>query len=227
MARALPTVAAADAAVGSSLIWRRSLRRGRRAPAAVANGAHRQQRVVPRGPAEDGARWDGDSTTESQDELPSETSRLFAAAGVAASNKVNVEDIKDDDARATLPVVCVLGASGRTGAEVVRYCVSVGRPVRACTRSGSFDAATLLGDDALAAATIPWSSPLAGLGAAALGLNARVDKHSQHQLGTPGSPPGWFEKHRDLIRLVIIYLKNPSRRAPYVRKMLRRYVPLS
>lgn len=99
--------------------------------------------------------------------MPSETGRLFAAAGVAASNEVNVEAIEDDDARAATPVVCVLGASGRTGAEVVRYCVSVGRPVRACTRSGRFDAAAMLGDDALAAATVPWSSPLAGLGVAA------------------------------------------------------------
>lgn len=167
MACALSTVAAADAAVGSSSTWRRSSRKGRRAPTAVANGNHRQQRAVPRGSAEDGARWDGDSTTESRDEMPSETGRLFAAAGVAASNEVNVEAIEDDDARAATPVVCVLGASGRTGAEVVRYCVSVGRPVRACTRSGRFDAAAMLGDDALAAATVPWSSPLAGLGGAA------------------------------------------------------------
>ena len=46
------------------------------------------------------------------------------------------------------------------GAEIVRYCVSIGRPVRACTRSGVFDAAAVLGDDTLAAATVPWSSPL-------------------------------------------------------------------
>lgn len=41
--------------------------------------------------------------------------------------------------------VVVVGASGRTGLEVVRYCVASGRPVRACTRNGEFDALTLLG----------------------------------------------------------------------------------
>jgi nucleoside-diphosphate-sugar epimerase len=41
--------------------------------------------------------------------------------------------------------VAVLGASGRTGGEIVKYCVATGRAVRACTRSGEFDAAALLG----------------------------------------------------------------------------------
>jgi nucleoside-diphosphate-sugar epimerase len=87
---------------------------------------------------------------------PRAASALPSVSAVSSSSSSSI-DIIDDIARA--PVV-VLGASGRTGAEVVRYCVSAGRPVRACTRSGAFDAATVLGDDALAAATVPWSSPL-------------------------------------------------------------------
>lgn len=58
------------------------------------------------------------------------------------------------------PLVVVIGASGRTGAEVVRHCVSTGRLVRACTRSGAFDLADVLGEDVAAAAAVPWSSPL-------------------------------------------------------------------
>lgn len=41
--------------------------------------------------------------------------------------------------------VAVLGASGRTGGEIVKYCVATGRAVRACTRNGEFDAVALLG----------------------------------------------------------------------------------
>ena len=41
--------------------------------------------------------------------------------------------------------IAVLGASGRTGGEIVRFCVATGRAVRACTRSGEIDAVALLG----------------------------------------------------------------------------------
>lgn len=41
--------------------------------------------------------------------------------------------------------IAVLGASGRTGGEIVKFCVATGRAVRACTRSGEFDAVALLG----------------------------------------------------------------------------------
>ena len=41
-------------------------------------------------------------------------------------------------------LVVVLGARGRTGLECVKYCVETKRPVRACVRSGTFDAAALL-----------------------------------------------------------------------------------
>ena len=41
--------------------------------------------------------------------------------------------------------VVVIGAGGKTGLECVRYCVANGRSVRACTRSGDFDALELLG----------------------------------------------------------------------------------
>ena len=63
--------------------------------------------------------------------------------------------------------VVVLGASGRTGAEIVKYCVWRGRAVRACTRSGEFDAATLLAG--------PYSSPLAQLN-----LSSFIRYHSTH-----------------------------------------------
>ena len=35
--------------------------------------------------------------------------------------------------------IAVLGASGRTGGEIVKYCVATGRAIRACSRSGKFD----------------------------------------------------------------------------------------
>ena len=55
--------------------------------------------------------------------------------------------------------VVVIGASGRTGSAVCRHCVSLGLPVRACTRTGLADPTAILGDDA-PAAVVPWSSPL-------------------------------------------------------------------
>ena len=59
----------------------------------------------------------------------------------------------------TPALVVVIGAGGRTGSEVCRHCVSLGLPVRACTRTGLADPTAILGDDA-PAAVVPWSSPL-------------------------------------------------------------------
>ena len=59
----------------------------------------------------------------------------------------------------TPALVVVIGAGGRTGSEVCRHCVSIGLPVRACTRTGLADPTAILGDDA-PAAVVPWSSPL-------------------------------------------------------------------
>ena len=42
------------------------------------------------------------------------------------------------DARSTSGDIVVIGASGRTGMEVVKYCVSSGLAVRACSRTGVF-----------------------------------------------------------------------------------------
>ena len=53
----------------------------------------------------------------------------------------------------------VLGANGRTGREIVRSLLRRGMPTRACTRSGTFDARELLGDDA-SGAVVPWTFPL-------------------------------------------------------------------
>ena len=53
----------------------------------------------------------------------------------------------------------VLGANGRTGREIVRSLLRRGIPTRACTRSGTFDARELLGDDA-SGAVVPWTFPL-------------------------------------------------------------------
>ena len=53
----------------------------------------------------------------------------------------------------------VLGANGRTGREIVRSLLRSGMPTRACTRSGTFDARELLGDDA-SGAVVPWTFPL-------------------------------------------------------------------
>ena len=53
----------------------------------------------------------------------------------------------------------VLGANGRTGREIVRSLLRRKMAVRACTRSGTFDARELLGDDATGT-VVPWTSPL-------------------------------------------------------------------
>jgi nucleoside-diphosphate-sugar epimerase len=53
----------------------------------------------------------------------------------------------------------VIGASGRTGREVVRECLSRGIPVFAGTRDGAFDVAASLGEDVVAASVVPWTTP--------------------------------------------------------------------
>lgn len=67
-----------------------------------------------------------------------------------------------DDAPSAIPPnasVLVIGASGRTGREVVRECLSRGIPVRAGTRDGAFDVAASLGEDVVAASVVPWTTP--------------------------------------------------------------------
>ena len=67
-----------------------------------------------------------------------------------------------DDAFPAIPPdasVLVIGASGRTGREVVRECVSRGIPVLAGTRDGAFDVAASLGEDVVAASVVPWTTP--------------------------------------------------------------------
>ena len=67
-----------------------------------------------------------------------------------------------DDAPSAIPPnasVLVIGASGRTGREVVRECLSRGISVRAGTRDGAFDVAASLGEDAVAASVVPWTTP--------------------------------------------------------------------
>jgi hypothetical protein len=67
-----------------------------------------------------------------------------------------------DDAFPAIPPdasVLVIGASGRTGREVVRECLSRGIPVFAGTRDGAFDVAASLGEDVVAASVVPWTTP--------------------------------------------------------------------
>ena len=67
-----------------------------------------------------------------------------------------------DDAFPAVPPdasVLVIGASGRTGREVVRECLSRGIPVFAGTRDGAFDVAASLGEDVVAASVVPWTTP--------------------------------------------------------------------
>ena len=67
-----------------------------------------------------------------------------------------------DDAPSAIPPnasVLVIGASGRTGREVVRECLSRGISVRAGTRDGAFDVAASLGEDVVAASVVPWTTP--------------------------------------------------------------------
>ena len=65
------------------------------------------------------------------------TAGLGTAAFAAMTRGVGADAPNSD--------VVVIGASGRTGQEVVRYCVRTGRSVRACTRSGLFNTEELLG----------------------------------------------------------------------------------
>ena len=83
----------------------------------------------------------------------------------------------------TSPVV-VLGASGRTGGEVVRRCVSLGIPVRACSRA-PVDPAALLGE-AAASAIVPWSSPLVTL---VDGVDVARSSSEASSVGTPAPSP--------------------------------------
>ena len=80
------------------------------------------------------------------------------AAAIAASTNASDADVAPS-ARRDDPTVSredrahvVLGAGGRTGTEIVKRLVRNGANVRACTRSGAFDAA--------AATSAPWSSTL-------------------------------------------------------------------
>lgn len=88
--------------------------------------------------------------------------------------------------------VVVLGAGGRTGQEVVRYCVCTGRSVRACTRSGQFNTEELLGSpsnlvtpgyadvsqvDTLEPAVMGASLVIFAATASAFGTPSEVDNH--------------------------------------------------
>jgi nucleoside-diphosphate-sugar epimerase len=76
------------------------------------------------------------------------TRREFAAGLVTAAfylSRESQEKSRSDTSGVLGGHIAVLGASGRTGGEIVKYCVATGRAVRACTRSGEFDAAALLG----------------------------------------------------------------------------------
>ena len=67
-----------------------------------------------------------------------------------------------DDAPSDIPPnasVLVVGAAGRTGREVCRYCLSRGISVLAGTRDGAFDIAASLGEDIAAASIVPWTIP--------------------------------------------------------------------
>ena len=55
--------------------------------------------------------------------------------------------------------VLVIGASGRTGKEVVRTSLLLGIPVLVGTRDGAFDVAAALGEDVAAASVVPWTVP--------------------------------------------------------------------
>ena len=62
------------------------------------------------------------------------TRRELAAAGLGTAAVALAADARTDG------MVVVIGAGGRTGLEVVKYCAKLGMSVRACTRGGDFDA---------------------------------------------------------------------------------------
>ena len=66
----------------------------------------------------------------------------------------------DATASSSTPSVLVIGASGRTGREIVRECSNRGLSVLAGTQNGQFDVKQLLGDDAVAPTVVPWTIPL-------------------------------------------------------------------
>jgi hypothetical protein len=95
---------------------------------------------------------------------PPRLPRPRVACRVAACAE-RTSGVRGDDAAASSSSkhacsVLVIGASGRTGKECVRECIKRGIPVRAGTRSGLFDVATVLGEDALAPTVVPWSRPI-------------------------------------------------------------------